>query len=68
MQCHCYGWSDHLAQLGAIYAHLVCVLVSRQNYGRPAVVAPSPGHSQIFSRSRGSLLCHGPEMVDSVGM
>ena len=37
-------------------------------------VASSPGHSQILSRSRGeksgeglgSLLRHGPEMVDSV--
>ena len=38
------------------------------------IVASSPGHSQILSRSRGaksveglgSLLHHGPEMVDSV--
>ena len=50
-QWNWYGWSDHLAQLG--YAHLVCVLVSRQNYGRPAVVASYPGHSQIISRSCG---------------
>ena len=37
------------------------------------MLASSPGHSQILSRSRGeksgeglgSKLCHGPEMVDS---
>ena len=35
-------WLDHffqlLAQLGAIYAHLVCVLVPKLNSGRLAVV------------------------------
>ena len=38
------------------------------------ILASSPGHSQILSRSRGEksgeglvpILCHGPEMVDSV--
>ena len=38
------------------------------------VVASSPGHSQILSRSHGEksgeglvpILCHGPEIVDSV--
>ena len=41
---------------------------------RTIVLASSPGHSQILSRSRGEksgeglvpLLRHGPEMVDSV--
>ena len=41
---------------------------------RCLLIASYPGHSQILSRSRGeksgeglgSLLCHGPEMVDSV--
>ena len=42
--------------------------------GQEGILASSPGHSQILSRSRGEksgeglipVLCHGPEMVDSV--
>ena len=44
------------------------------SHHRACDLASSPRHSQILSRSRGeksgeglgSLLCHGPEMVDSV--
>ena len=54
---------------------LYCLVLSADMPpGMQLMVASSPGHSQIVSRSRGeksgvglgSLLCHRPEMVDTV--